>query len=73
MDIISGQYIIKYSTYTRMGRTNGYRYDVMFIMVDISEVSCRACNDKSPEAEAISLKYRVGHVMISPRKKQPDL
>ena len=68
MDIITG-YIIKYSTYTRIEETNGYRYDVIFIMVDISEVSCGAHNDKSPKAEAISLKCRVGHVMISPRKQ----
>jgi len=29
------------------GETDGYRYDVIFIMVDISEVLCGACNDKS--------------------------
>ena len=32
-----------------VGKTNGYRYDVIFIMVDISEVSCAARNDKSPK------------------------
>ena len=42
--------IIKYSTYTRVGETDGYRYDGIFIMVDISEVSCGAHNDKSSEA-----------------------
>jgi len=42
-------YIIKYSPYTGMGETDGYLYDVIFIMVDISEVSYGACNDKSPE------------------------
>ena len=50
MDIIIGQYIIKYSTYLGVGKTDGYRYDVIFIMVDISEVSCGTHNDKSPEA-----------------------
>ena len=50
MDIITGQYIIKYSTYTGVEGTDGYRYDVIFIMMDISEVSCGARNDKSPEA-----------------------
>ena len=69
MDIITGQYIIKYSTYTGVGETDRYRYDVIFIMVDISEVSCRTRNDKSPEAGAISLKCHVGRVMISPRKQ----
>ena len=32
--------------------TDGYQYDVIFIMVDVSEVSCGARNDKSPEAVA---------------------
>ena len=32
-----------------MGETDGNRYDVIFIMVVISEVSCGARNDKSPE------------------------
>jgi len=45
-------YIIKYSTYTGVGKTDGYRYDVIFIMVDISEVSCGARNDKSPKVVA---------------------
>ena len=45
-------YIIKYSTYTGVGETDEYRYDVIFIMVDISEVSCGSRNDKSPEAVA---------------------
>ena len=27
MDIITGQYVIKYSTYTEMGETDGYRYN----------------------------------------------
>ena len=40
-------YIIKYSTYTGVGETDGYRYDVIFIMVVISEVSCGVRNDKS--------------------------
>ena len=44
--------IIKYSTYTGVGKTDGYQYDVTFIMVDISEASCGARNDKSPEAVA---------------------
>ena len=35
-----------------MGEIDGYRYDVIFIMVVISEVSCGARNDKSPEAVA---------------------
>jgi len=54
VDIITGQYIyiIKYSTYTGVGKIDGYRYDVKFIMVDISEVSCGARNDKSPEVVA---------------------
>jgi len=26
VDIITGQYVIKYSTYTEMGETDGYRY-----------------------------------------------
>ena len=43
-------YIIKYSTYTGVGGTDGYRYDVIFIMVDIFEVAYGAHNDKSPEA-----------------------
>ena len=42
-------------------------------MVDISEVLCGARNDKSPEAGAISLKYRMGRVMISPQKQLPDV
>ena len=46
------QYIIKYSTYPGVGETDGYRYDVIFILVDISEVSCGARNDKSPEVVA---------------------
>jgi len=50
MDIITGQYIIKYLTYTGVGETDGYRYDVIFIMMDISEVLCGTRNDKSPEA-----------------------
>ena len=41
-------YTIKYSTYTGVGETDRYRYDKIFIMVDISEVSCGAHNDKSP-------------------------
>ena len=45
-------YIIKYSTYTGVGETDRYRYDVIFIMVDISEVSCGTRNDNSPEAVA---------------------
>ena len=45
-------YIIKYSTYTRVGETDGYRFNVIFILVGISEVSCEARNDKSPEAVA---------------------
>ena len=45
-------YIIKYSTYTGVGETDGYRYDIIFILVDISEVSRRARNDKFPEAVA---------------------
>jgi len=45
-------YIIKYSTYTGIGKTDGYRYDVIFIMVDIPEVSCGARNDKSPKVVA---------------------
>ena len=45
-------YIIKYSTYIGVGETDGYQYDVIFIMVVISEVSCGARNDKSPEAVA---------------------
>jgi len=45
-------YIIKYSTYTRVGKTDGYQYDIIFIMVVISEMSCGARNDKSPEAVA---------------------
>ena len=52
MDIITGQSIIKYSTYTGVGETDGYWYDIIFIMVEISEVSCGARNDKSPEAVA---------------------
>jgi len=52
VDIIFGQYkyIIKYSTYTGVGKTDGYRYNVIFIMVDIFEVLCGVHNDKSPEA-----------------------
>ena len=50
MDIITGQSIIKYSTYTGVGETDGYRYDVIFRMVVISEVSCGARIDKSLEA-----------------------
>ena len=69
VDIITGQSIIKYPTYTIAGETDGYRYYVIFIMMNISEVSCGARNDKSPEAGAISLKYRVGRVMISPQKQ----
>jgi len=45
-------YIIKYSTYTGVGESGGYQYDVIFIMVDISKVSCGARNDKSLEAVA---------------------
>ena len=45
-------YIIKYSTYTGVGETDGYWHDIIFIMVDVSELSCGACNDKSPEAVA---------------------
>ena len=52
VDIITGQYIIKYSTCTGVGETDGYRFDVIFIMVDISEVSCGVRNNKSPEAIA---------------------
>ena len=53
MDIIFGQiYIIKYSTYIGVGETDENRYDVIFIMVDISKVSCGARNDKSPEVVA---------------------
>ena len=52
MNIITGQYIIKYSTYTGMGKIDGYRYDIILIMVDIFEVSCEARNDKSLEAVA---------------------
>jgi len=44
--------IIKYSTYTGAGETDGHRYDIIFIMVDISEVLCGARNDKFPEAVA---------------------
>jgi len=33
MDIITELYIIKYSTYTRVGETDGYQYDVIFIIV----------------------------------------
>ena len=62
-------YIIKYSTYTGMGETDEYWYDVIIIMVDISEVSCGARNDKCPKAVAWSLKCRVGRVMISPQKQ----
>jgi len=62
-------YIIKYSTYTRVGETNGYWYDVIFILVDISEVLYGARNGKSPKAVAWYLKCRVGRVMISPRKQ----
>ena len=58
-------HIINYSTYTGVGETDGYRCDVIFIIVDIFEVSCGARNDKSPEAGTISLKCRVGRVMIS--------
>ena len=49
---LGNMYIIKYSTYTGVGKTGGYRYDVIFIMVVISEVSSGAHNDKSPEAVA---------------------
>ena len=52
VDIITGQYIIKHSTYTVVGEIDGYRYDVIFIMVDISEVLCGERNDKSPKAVA---------------------
>ena len=52
-------YIINYSTYIGVGKTDEYRYDVIFIMVDISEVSCGARNDKSSEVGTISLKCRV--------------
>jgi len=52
VDIIFGQYIINHSTYTGVGKTDGYWYDVIFIMVDISEMSCRARNHKSPEIVA---------------------
>ena len=45
-------YIIKYLAYSGVGKTDEYRYDVIFIMVDISEVSCGTHNDKSPEAIA---------------------
>ena len=38
---------------TGMGETDGYRYDVIFIMVDISEVLCGARDEKSPEAGVI--------------------
>ena len=53
MDIIFGQntYIIKVLNLHWVGETDGYRYDVIFIMV-ISEVSCGAHKDKSPEAVA---------------------
>jgi len=57
-----------YLTYTEVGETVGYQYDVIFIMMDISEVLCGARNDKSPEAVARSLKCFVGRVMISPQK-----
>jgi len=50
LDIITEQFIIKYSSYTGVGKTDEYWYDVIFIMVDILEVSCRARNDNSPEA-----------------------
>jgi len=52
VDIIIAQYIIKCSTYIGVGETNGYRYEVIFIMVNISEVLCGLRNDKFPEAVA---------------------
>jgi len=45
---------------TGVGRTDGYLYDIIFIMVDISEVLCGARNDKSPEAVPWPLKCCVG-------------
>ena len=52
MDIITRQYIINHSTYTRVRETDGYRYVIIFKMVDISGVMCEARNDKSLEAVA---------------------
>jgi len=69
VDINTGQSIINYSTYTGAGETDGYRYDVIFIMVDVSEVLCGERNDKSQKVRAISLKCCVGCVMISPQKQ----
>jgi len=40
VDIITRQYIIKYSSYTGMGETGGYQFDFIFIMLGISEVLC---------------------------------
>ena len=41
MDIINGQYIINYSTYTAVGETDERRYDDVFIVVDYcTEVLC---------------------------------
>ena len=51
MDIITGLYIYN-KVYTGGGETDGYWYDVIFIMVDISEVSCGVRNDKSLESVA---------------------
>jgi len=51
-DIITRQYIINHSTYTRVRETDGYRYVIIFKMVDISGVMCEARNDKSLEAVA---------------------
>ena len=53
MDIIIGLYIINHSTYTGVGETDGYRYDVIFIMVDISEVFYGAHDDKFPLCSAL--------------------
>ena len=60
MDIITGQFIMNCSTYTGVGKTDGCRYYVIFIMVDISEVLCGARNDKSPEAVACTLEPSPG-------------
>ena len=54
VDIIFGQciYIIKYSTYTGVGETDGNRYDVIFIMVIFLKCRVGVRNDKSPEVVA---------------------
>jgi len=44
--IITEQSIIKYSTYTGVGKTDGYQYGIIFIIVDISEVLCGARNEQ---------------------------